>query len=33
MSNELELLCALLPAIFGLGALVAIAWAERRRRE
>lgn len=28
MSNELELLCALLPAIIGLGSLVVIAWAE-----
>lgn len=33
MSNEFELICALLPAIVGLGALAAIAWAERRRRE
>lgn len=28
MTNEIELLCALLPAIVGLGALVMIAWAE-----
>ncbi len=33
MGNEWELFCALLPAIVGVGALAAIAWAERRRRE
>lgn len=29
---DLELLCALAPAMFGLGSLAAIAWAERKPR-